>query len=73
MAKLGFELRWLGKLLLIPQSPSLNAPSSTFLTTVPFGLPNNNNKTKNNNTNTWQCWLFHLFSAKHSAKCFPHV
>ena len=39
MAKLEFELRWLGKLLLILQSSSLSALCSTFVNTVPHGLP----------------------------------
>lgn len=72
MAKLECELRRLGKLLLILQSPSLSALCSTFLNTVPYGLPHNR-KSKNNNINTWQCWLFHLFSAEPSAECFPQV
>lgn len=39
MAKLEFELRRLGKLLLILQSSSLSALCSTFVNTVPYGLP----------------------------------
>lgn len=54
MAKLVFEHIELGELLLIPQSPSPNTPS-TFLITVPYGLSNNNN---NINTPTTLAIMF---------------